>query len=84
MSFADAAPVIELTGRARRRRLLRKRFLRRPLAVIGLVVATGFVVVAIFAPWIAPYPAGDTDFNAILAHSSSQHLLGRDVGRGSE
>jgi ABC-type dipeptide/oligopeptide/nickel transport system permease subunit len=78
MSFADAAPAIELTGRARRRRLLRKRFLRRPLAVIGLVVATGFIVVAIFAPWIAPYSAGETDFNAILAHSSSQHLLGTD------
>src|SRR5919199_1230081 len=35
MSFADAAPVIELTGRARRRRLLRKRFLRRPFAILG-------------------------------------------------
>jgi ABC-type dipeptide/oligopeptide/nickel transport system permease subunit len=78
MSFADAAPAIELTGRARRRRLLRKRFLRRPFAVLGLVVATMFVLGAIFAPWIAPYSAGETDFNALLAHSSSKHLLGTD------
>jgi peptide/nickel transport system permease protein len=78
MSFADAAPVIELTGRARRRRLLRKRFLRRPFAVLGLVVAVGFVVVALAAPWIAPYHSDYTDFNATLAHSSGKHLLGTD------
>jgi ABC-type dipeptide/oligopeptide/nickel transport system permease subunit len=78
MSFADAAPAIELTGRARRRRLLRKRFLRRPFAVLGLIVAVLFVLGAIFAPWIAPYSAGETDFDAILVHSSSQHLLGTD------
>jgi peptide/nickel transport system permease protein len=78
MSFADAAPAIELTGRARRRRLLRKRFLRRPLAILGLVVAFSFVLGAILAPVIAPYRAGETDFNALLAHSSSKHLLGTD------
>ena len=70
MSFADAAPAIELTGRARRRRLLRKRFLRRPFAILGLVVAVAFVVGAILAPWIAPYASGATDFNALLAHPS--------------
>jgi len=48
------------------------------MAVAGLVVVGGFVVMAVFAPWLAPYPASYTDFNAILAHSSSQHLLGTD------
>jgi ABC-type dipeptide/oligopeptide/nickel transport system permease subunit len=78
MSFIDPAPAIELTGRARRRRLLRKRFLRRPFAVAGLVVATGFVLMAIFAPWIAPYDPEATDFNALLAPPSREHLLGTD------
>jgi len=78
VSFADAAAAIELTGRARRRRLLRKRFLRRPFAVLGLVVAFLFVLGAIIAPVIAPYEAGETDFNALLSHSSSKHLLGTD------
>jgi ABC-type dipeptide/oligopeptide/nickel transport system permease subunit len=78
MSFADAAPAIELTGRARRRRLLRKRFLRRPFAVLGLVVASLFILVALAAPLIAPFGSGDTDFNALLSHSSSKHLLGTD------
>jgi peptide/nickel transport system permease protein len=62
----------------RRLRVLGKRFLRRPMAVAGLVVVLGFVVVAIFAPLLAPYPVGYTDFNAILVHSSSKHLLGTD------
>lgn len=65
-------------GRNRRFRLLRKRFLRRPMAVAGLVVVLGFVIMAIFAPLLAPYSAGHTDFNAILAHPSSKHLLGTD------
>ena len=68
--------------RARRRRLLRKRFLRRPMAVGGLIVVLFFVVTAVFAPWLAPHGAADTDFNALLAHSSSKHLLGTDeLGR---
>jgi len=62
----------------RRLRLLGKRFLRRPMAVAGLVVVTGFVVMAIFAPLLAPYSVSYTDFNAILQHSSSKHLLGTD------
>jgi peptide/nickel transport system permease protein len=62
----------------RRVRLLTKRFLRRPMAVAGLLVVLAFVIVAIFAPLLAPYSAGHTDFNAILAHASSKHLLGTD------
>jgi len=77
MGFVDATSVT-INPRARRRRLLRKRFLRRPMAVAGLIVVVFFVLMAIFAPLIAPYGAGDTDFNALLAHSSSKHLLGTD------
>ena len=77
MSFVDTAAAT-INPRARRRRLLRKRFLRRPLAIIGLVVALTFIVCAI----LAPYSASTTDFNALLAHSSRHHLLGTDeLGR---
>lgn len=80
MSAVDTAALTN--PRARRRILLRKRFLRRPMAVAGLVVVVGLVCVAIFAPWIAPYPPGATDFNAILKPPSSEHLLGTDfLGR---
>lgn len=77
---ALAPPTV--SPRARRRRLLARRFLRRPLAVGGLVVAAAFVLAAILAPWIAPYRYSTTDFNAVLAHPSARHLLGTDeLGR---
>jgi peptide/nickel transport system permease protein len=82
VSYADPSIATELTGRARRRRLMRKRFLRRPFAIIGLLVAVGFIVSAIFAPLVAPYAPDANDFNAILAHPSRDHLLGTDeLGR---
>lgn len=79
----SAVDTLTLTSpRARRRRLLRKRFLRRPMAVAGLLVVVAFVVIAVFAPLLAPYPAGKTDFTALLAHPSAKHLLGTDsLGR---
>jgi peptide/nickel transport system permease protein len=82
VAYVEPSVAIELTGRARRRRLLLKRLLRRPMAIAGLVVATMFILVAIFAPWIAPYAPDTSDYNQILAPHSSQHLLGTDeLGR---
>jgi peptide/nickel transport system permease protein len=82
MSYADPSIAAELNPRARRRRLMRKRFLRRPFAVIGLMVAVGFIVSGIFAPWIAPYHADTSDFTSLLASPSRAHLLGTDeLGR---
>jgi peptide/nickel transport system permease protein len=80
VSVVDTATLT--SPRVRRARLLRKRFLRRPMAVAGLLVVLAFVVVAVFAPLLAPYKAGATDFNSLLVHSSSKHLLGTDeLGR---
>jgi ABC-type dipeptide/oligopeptide/nickel transport system permease subunit len=80
VSYVEVAP--PLSPRARRRRILRRRFLRRPLAIVGLVVALAFVLGAILAPVVAPYSASATDFNSLLGHSSGKHLLGTDeLGR---
>jgi peptide/nickel transport system permease protein len=79
MSYVDVAT---LSPAARRRRILGRRFLRRPMAVAGLLVVLVFALMAIFAPLIAPYSASHTDFNAVLAHPSGEHLLGTDeLGR---
>jgi peptide/nickel transport system permease protein len=73
---------VPIGPRARRARRMRRRALRRPLALAGLTVALIFVVVAIFAPQLAPYPPGKNDFQAVLAGPSSEHLLGTDdLGR---
>jgi peptide/nickel transport system permease protein len=78
----SAVSITAQSPAARRRRLLRKRFFRRPMAVASLLVILVFVVAAIFAPYIAPYSAAHTDFHAKLAKPSWQHLLGTDyLGR---
>ena len=59
-----------------------KQFFRRPLAVIGLFIVVVMVLVAIFAPQLAPYDPTKPDFMAILQAPSSKYLLGTDeVGR---
>jgi peptide/nickel transport system permease protein len=68
--------------RARRRARLRRRVMRRPMAIAGFVVALIFVLMALFAPLIAPYDPGQTDFGAALQGPSAEHLLGTDdLGR---
>jgi peptide/nickel transport system permease protein len=82
MTFVDTAAADLLSPRARRRRLLRRRLARRPFALVGFAVAAAFVLAAILAPLVAPYSASETDFNALLAHPSTKHLLGTDeLGR---
>ena len=77
-----ASEVAEANPRARRRRILRRRFMRRPVAVASLFVVFLFLAVALFASLIAPYSPSQTDFTHVLAHPSSQHLLGTDeLGR---
>jgi ABC-type dipeptide/oligopeptide/nickel transport system permease subunit len=68
--------------RARRRRLLRRRFLARPVAVCSLIVVLVFVLAAVLAPLIAPADPSSADFGAALAHPSWGNLLGTDdLGR---
>jgi peptide/nickel transport system permease protein len=82
VSAVDFAASDALSPRARRRRLLRRRLARRPYALLGFAVASIFVLAAVFAPLVAPYSPDATDFDAILAKSSWDHLLGTDeLGR---
>jgi peptide/nickel transport system permease protein len=79
VSYVEAQP---LSPRARRRRILRRRFLRRPAAVGSLVVVSAVILAAVFARWVAPYSPNATDFDALLASPSREHLLGTDdLGR---
>jgi oligopeptide/dipeptide ABC transporter ATP-binding protein len=50
---------------------------REPAVGIGAVILIGAVVVAVFAPWIAPYGQTQT-VGAPFAAPSAQHLLGLD------
>ncbi len=59
-----------------------RRLRRRPLALLGASVIVFFVVLAAFAPLLAPYDPTATDFLAVRQAPSADYLLGTDdVGR---
>ncbi|MCI4434794.1 MAG: ABC transporter permease [Thermoplasmata archaeon] len=61
------------------------RFRKNKLSIIGLSIIITFVLMAVFAPWIAPYPSSAglyTNFSQALQPPSSIHLFGTDeMGR---
>ncbi|HKI98824.1 MAG TPA: ABC transporter permease [bacterium] len=70
----------ETSAQRLRKRL--RRFARRPMAVFGAIVVVTFVLIALGAPWIAPYNPIQTDWSAIRKAPSSAHLFGTDeLGR---
>lgn len=56
--------------------------LRRPAAVVGLIIVAFFMFMAAAAPWAAPYPADQSDFAKARRGPSAEHPLGNDeLGR---
>lgn len=59
-----------------------KKLLRMPLVAFGFAVIFIVVILAVFAPWIAPYDPNISDTDNLLAGPSHTHLLGTDqIGR---
>ncbi len=59
-------------------RLAVRRFVKRPAAVIGLLVVIAFVLVAAFATFTAPFDPIATSWTAIRKAPSWQHWMGTD------
>jgi peptide/nickel transport system permease protein len=58
-----------------------KQFMRNPMGVTGAVMLLIVVLVAVFAPWIAPYNPRErvqVEPDDVLAPPDAEHLLGRD------
>ena len=60
-------------------RRFRRVFLSRGVVVFGLVVIILLILVAIFAPWLAPYNPYTTSLDIVLQGPSQAHWLGTDV-----
>ncbi|MFI6826852.1 ABC transporter permease [Kribbella sp. NPDC050241] len=60
-----------------------RRILRNPLAISGLVVLVIAVILAVFAPWLAPHEPTQTNLGQAFAPpGTAGHLLGTDdLGR---
>ncbi len=68
---------VDSPGRRAWRRLVRRRG-----AMVGLAIIVLVVVVAIFAPWIAPYDPAQQSWTAVRKPPSAAYWLGTDeVGR---
>jgi peptide/nickel transport system permease protein len=74
---ASAVPAVLERGESPARRAMR-RFFRHKLAVFGLVVVLAFVLVALLAPWIAPFDPIETSWSRIRKPPSAAHWLGTD------
>ena len=55
-----------------------RRLVRRPAAAVGLVVVVGFVLVALTAPWLAPYDPLATSWSAVRKAPDAAHWMGTD------
>ena len=66
-----AAPTTEAKAR-------RSVFARRPFFTIALIVAVGYVLAAVFAPFVAPFDPVKQDFNVMMQSPSATHLMGTD------
>ncbi len=75
MAVVSVEPVRAGAGRARLWRRLR----RNPLSLAALGLVAGLTVVAVLAPWIAPYDPDATDASAPLAPPAWRHPLGTDL-----
>ena len=55
-----------------------KRFRRNPTALVGLIIVAVLILIAIFAPLIAPYNYQSQDYAAMMQKPSAAHLFGTD------
>src|SRR5450759_4822023 len=74
---ANATNAATATSRSDLRRLLRE-----PSALIGAAIILFFVVMAVFAPLIAPYNPNASDWMAVRQPPGAEHWFGTDdLGR---
>jgi peptide/nickel transport system permease protein len=78
MSAADADTEL-LEDTAARRRATLRRYARHPAFVSGAIGVLLLVLVAVFAPWLAPHPPTRTDLMNTLSPPSATYWLGTDA-----
>ncbi|NLG88339.1 MAG: ABC transporter permease [Clostridiaceae bacterium] len=70
------------SGRKSQFKLFFRRFCRNKLAVFGLIFIVFIILVALFAPFIAPYGYDDQNVSIRLTKPNSEHWFGTDdLGR---
>src|SRR5690349_24455113 len=70
---------LEVAEQESRGKLVWRIVRHRPQATIGALIILAFVLIAIFAPWIAPYHQHE-QVGPVFGHPSTEHWLGLDDG----
>jgi peptide/nickel transport system permease protein len=60
-------------------RMAVRRFVRHRLAMLGLVILSTIIVLAVFLPFVMPLDPISTDYDALAAPPSAAHPLGTDL-----
>jgi ABC-type dipeptide/oligopeptide/nickel transport system permease subunit len=75
----EATAGLQVTEPARERSRVLRRLLRRPVAVVAIVVIVVIYGAGIFAPLVAPYGFNEADLQDRYASPSLSHPLGTDA-----
>ena len=54
------------------------RLARNPAGLIGLIIVTTYLVLAVIGQWVAPFTFDEQNYSAILQPPSTEHLFGTD------
>lgn len=54
-------------------------FFNRKIVLFGTIVVIAFIIMAIFAPWLAPHDPYEVDLSQALHSPSTKYLLGTDA-----
>ena len=80
--LTPTAPASAMQAQAAQAYAILRAFGRNPLAMLGALIVAGLVLVAIFAPALAPYSPLGQDLGMRLMPPSAEHWLGTDeLGR---
>lgn len=74
----SAVNLVEKTQQSSPDKLALRRFVRNPIAVIGVIALLIAVLASLLAPIISPYPPNAIDLAAVRQAPSADHLLGTD------
>jgi peptide/nickel transport system permease protein len=81
-NIVDLSRSTKAAPRVNERKRFARVFLSRVLVIFGLVIIVLMLVMAIFAPLLAPYPPNKPNLDAVLMGPSSAHWAGTDdLGR---
>ena len=74
----SAVNLVEKTQQSSPDKLALRRFIRNPIAVIGVIALLIAVLASLLAPIISPYPPNAIDLAAVRQAPWADHLLGTD------